>query len=107
MVTICLSYTIRNMCYFLKSLCFVYLRAITDLNSSISGTNLVKKAIYAMVEGDCDEVRYIDPFPLKDVSINSQVFSRSYFNTSREYLSLREKPETHSWVRANMRGLYA
>lgn len=23
------------------------------------GTNLVKKAIYAMVEGDCDEVRVI------------------------------------------------
>lgn len=24
---------------------------------SLLGTNLVKKAIYAMVEGDCDEVR--------------------------------------------------
>lgn len=30
--------------------------AVTDVNSSLSGTNLVKKAIFAMVEGDCDEV---------------------------------------------------
>lgn len=30
--------------------------AITYVNSSLSGTNLVKKAIFAMVEGDCDEV---------------------------------------------------
>uniref|UniRef100_A0A7N8X805 N-alpha-acetyltransferase 30, NatC catalytic subunit n=1 Tax=Mastacembelus armatus TaxID=205130 RepID=A0A7N8X805_9TELE len=29
---------------------------VTDLDSSVPGTNLVKKAIYAMVEGDCDEV---------------------------------------------------
>lgn len=34
---------------------------ITDLVSSVSGTNLVKKAIYAMVEGDCDEVRRTQP----------------------------------------------
>lgn len=27
----------------------------------VSGTNLVKKAIYAMVEGDCDEVRFYNP----------------------------------------------
>lgn len=26
------------------------------VHSFVSGTNLVKKAIYAMVEGDCDEV---------------------------------------------------
>ncbi len=38
----------------------------------MSGTNLVKKAIYAMVEGDCDEVRYIHPLPLplEDISVN-------------------------------------
>lgn len=40
---------------FLKSLCCI---CVTDfqLFFFFSGTNLVKKAIYAMVEGDCDEV---------------------------------------------------
>lgn len=48
--------------------------AVTDVDSSVSGTNLVKKAIYAMVEGDCDEVRYIRPFPLEDLLIASHFF---------------------------------
>lgn len=48
--------------------------AVTDVDSSVSGTNLVKKAIYAMVEGDCDEVRYIHPFPLEDFLIASHFF---------------------------------
>lgn len=39
-----------------KQLSFV-LFAVIKLDSSVPGTNLVKKAIYAMVEGDCDEVR--------------------------------------------------
>lgn len=33
------------------------IRHLTHFGSCPSGTNLVKKAIYAMVEGDCDEVR--------------------------------------------------
>lgn len=33
----------------------------STVDSSVSGTNLVKKAIYAMVEGDCDEVRSAQP----------------------------------------------
>lgn len=34
------------------------------VHSFVSGTNLVKKAIYAMVEGDCDEVSELDPVAL-------------------------------------------
>lgn len=33
---------------------------------SFLGTNLVKKAIYAMVEGDCDEVSRAGLFPRED-----------------------------------------
>lgn len=40
--------------------------AVTDVDSSLSGTNLVKKAIFAMVEGDCDEVSANSYFSLED-----------------------------------------
>lgn len=40
--------------------------AVTDVDSSLSGTNLVKKAIFAMVEGDCDEVSANMSFSLED-----------------------------------------
>lgn len=56
----------RTITLFLKL--FIHLFAITDLDSSMSGTNLVKKAIYAMVEGDCDEVRYVPHFATRGLS---------------------------------------
>lgn len=40
-----------------KSIIVEWILILSNLSVVISGTNLVKKAIYAMVEGDCDEVR--------------------------------------------------
>lgn len=40
-----------------KSIRVEWILILSNLSVVISGTNLVKKAIYAMVEGDCDEVR--------------------------------------------------
>lgn len=59
----CPSYTIR-FCAFISSKYFLK----TDSCFSLSGTNLVKKAIYAMVEGDCDEVSHMKQSLRQNVS---------------------------------------
>lgn len=71
----------RTITLFLKL--FIHLFAITDLDSSTSGTNLVKKAIYAMVEGDCDEVRYMPHFATRGLfnPFTHLFFFKLYFNT--------------------------
>lgn len=70
----------RTIALFLKL--FIRLFAITDLDSSMSGTNLVKKAIYAMVEGDCDEVRHMPHFATRGLSnpVTHLAFFKLYFN---------------------------
>lgn len=66
---------------FLKTV--VHLCAVTDLDSSVSGTNLVKKAIYAMVEGDCDEVRCRPHFATRGLfnPFTRLSFFKLYLNT--------------------------
>lgn len=55
---------------------------------SFLGTNLVKKAIYAMVEGDCDEVSGKGLFPLEDC-----IWSPLFLCRSLEVISFSSKSE--------------
>lgn len=48
---------------------------------SFLGTNLVKKAIYAMVEGDCDEVSRAGLFPREE---EDPFFMKSAFTSRRQ-----------------------